>query len=377
MLLSNNGFTPRVSYTRQILKVNNIGPVLGNTVAEDARLAYAQSKGFTGIQLYGLYGVFGNSIKEGQLASFISKAKLTYGLKTVGCIMGMGNAGFISALTYNNSVPAISRFNDFNKENEFWNYFRVDFTVTSAVAGFTYSITLNGVTYSYTANGLDTTVTIATALVTACSPSGLLISNGSPPTNVIKIKDTSSIYSSFTWANSANISDEQIVETYTDWINSLIWLKANIGPNGTISAYVANSQNNWGVTEAEEMCANIDYYEGTNYTKTPNALQNGYRNNQLVYIAQGAFNIGKIQKHYPIFSAEWPAADPPSIPAPTPAPCGEDGPFMGYYLQTNGIPTANSTWLAQYTADAIPNKASLEWTGYNYFVYSCLSLFVP
>jgi len=140
---------------------------------------------------------------------------------------------------------------------------------------------------------------------------------------------------------------------------------------------VANPANNWGVTEAEQICTNVDYYEGTNYTKTPDSLQNGYRNNQLVYIAQGAFNIGKVQKHYPIFSAEWNVADPPTIPAPSPAACGSDGPFMGYYLQTNGIATANSTWLAQYTADPIPNKTSLEWTGYNYFVYSCLSLYVP
>jgi hypothetical protein len=50
---------------------------------------------------------------------------------------------------------------------------------------------------------------------------------------------------------------------------------------------------------------------------------------------------------------------------------------MGYYLQTNGIAAANSDWLGQYTADAIPNKSSLQWVGYNYFSYNCLSLYVP
>ena len=369
MLLSNNGFTPRTSYTRQILKVNNIAPVLGNLANENARLSYAQSKGFTGIQLYGLYGVFGNAVKETQLASFINRAYTTYGLKTVGCIMGSGNAGFISALAYNASVPAISRFNDFNKENEFWNYFRVDFVVTAAVVGFTYSITLNGTPYTYTAVGGDTIASIAAALAAACAPSGLAITIRSTnvPNDNVSIKDTTSINASFTYSSSANISDENINENFTSWIASLVWLKANIGSNGTISAYVANPANNWGVPEAQQMCTNIDFYEGTNYTTTPNSLQNSYRNNQLVYIAQGAANIGKVQKHYPIFSSE-------SLTNPT--PCGE-ATFMGTYLQTNGIATANSTWLAQYTADPIPNKTNLQWTGYNYFVYSCLSLYVP
>jgi hypothetical protein len=369
MLLSNNGFTPRTGYTRQILKVNNIAPVLGNTANENARLAYAQNNGFTGIQLYGLYGVFGNAIKEAQLASFISKAKSTYGLRTVGCIMGSGNAGFISALTYNASVPLVSRFNDFNKENEFWNYFRVDFAVTSAVVGFNYIITLDGTPYSYTAISGDTIATIAAALAAACAPSGFTISirTTNVTNDTVSVKNTTSIYNSFTYASSANISDDNINETYTSWINSLIWLKANIGSNGTISAYVANPANNWGVVEAEQICTNVDYYEGTNYTTTPNSLQTSYRNRQLVYIAQGALNIGKVQKHYPIFSAE---------DDTNPTPCGEAA-FMGTYLQSNGIALANSTWLAQYNADPIPNKANLEWTGYNYFVYSCLSLFVP
>lgn len=361
--------TATPSGLRQILKINDISSVLGNLVNENARLAYAQSKGFTGIQLYGLYGVFGDGTKETQLASFINRAYTTYGLTTVGCIMGRGNSGFVSALTYNASVPAISRFNDFNKENEFWNYFRVDFVISTVVIGFTYSITLNGTTYSYTSLPGDTKDTIAAALASACAPSGLAITIRT--TNVtddtVSIKDTTNIYASFTYSNSANISDDNINETFTDWINSLVWLKANIGSNGTISAYVANPSNNWGVTEAEQICTNVDYYEGTNYTTTPNESQNSYRNNQLVYIAQGALNIGKVQKHYPIFSSESLAIVPN---------CGE-ATFMGAYLQSNGIATANSTWLSQYNADSIPNKTSLEWAGYNYFSYNCLSLYVP
>ena len=358
-----------VTTLRQILKVNNISSVLGNLSNENARLAYAQNNGFTGIQLYGLYGVFGDPTKESQLASFINRAYTTYGLTTVGCIMGRGNSGFINALAYNASVPAISKFNDFNKENEFWNYFRVDFVISTVVIGFTYSITLNGTTYSYTSVPGDTKDTIAAALALACAPSGLAITIRT--TNVtddtVSIKNTTNIYASFTYSNSLNISDDNINETFTDWIASLVWLKANIGSNGTISAYVANPSNNWGVTEAEQICTNVDYYEGTNYTTTPNESQNSYRNNQLVYIAQGALNIGKVQKHYPIFSSESLAIIPN---------CGE-ATFMGAYLQSNGIATANSTWLSQYNADSIPNKTSLEWVGYNYFSYNCLSQYVP
>lgn len=371
MLLSNNGFTPR-NYPRQILKINNIKTYLGLTAQEDARLNYALAKGFTGLQFYGLYGVLGGGNNpntgnpyESDLAAFITKARTApYNFKTIGAILGSGNAGFINALAYNSSHPAISRFNDFNKENEFWNGFRVDFTVLNAVVGSTYTITLNGTPYTHIGVLGDSTTTIATALAVLCAASGLVVSSTG---NIVKIKDTSSIYSSFTYSTTGNIDSEEINETYTDWINSLIWLNANIGTNGTISAYVANSSNNWGVTEAEQMCAVLDYYEGTNYTTTPNALQNSYRNNQLVNIAQGAANIGKVQKHYPIFSAE-------SLTNPT--PCGE-ATFMGTYLQTNGIVTANTTWKAQYDADPIPNKSNLSWSGYSYFSYNCLSLYVP
>lgn len=364
MLLSNNGFTPR-AYTRQVLKINNIAPVLGNAVAENTRLQYAVDKGFTGIQLYGLYGVFGTGL-ETDLEAFILKARQVYGLRTVGCIMGIGTAGFASALAYNAGVPAISRFDDFNKENEFWNYFRVDFTITNGVNGFNYQVTLDGTTYSYLSATTDKAV-IAAGLAAACAPSGFSINVLASDPFTFRVRDTSSIYSSFTYSNSANVSNENIVETYPNWIASLQWLAPQLSGNEFISAYVANPANNWGVTEAEDMVQVIDIYEGTNYTTVPNSLQVNYRDRQLIYLAQAANNVGVIQEHYPIFSAE---------DDTNPSPCGEDN-FMGTYLQSNSIALANSTWLAQYQADAFANKSNLHWVGYNYFVYSCLSLYVP
>jgi hypothetical protein len=364
-LVSNTGI-PRIRWT---LKVNNISLVLGNTVSENARLSYIQSKGFNSIQLYGLYSVFGNTTAQNNLASFISRARSNYGILNVGCIMGRGNSGFISALSYNNSVPAISRFNDFNKENEFWNYFRVDFRVTVVSVGYTYSITLNGTTYSYTALIGDTLTSIATALAAACAPSGLTISlrTSSVFNDTVVIKSTASIYTSFTYTNSGNISSDNVNENYTSWINSLMWLKANIGSNGTISAYVANPAGNWGLTEATAMCTYLDIYEGTNYTTSPNEAQGIYRNNQMIYIAQAASNLGKVQNHCPIFSAEY-ISPPPG--------CGEAN-FMGLYLQTNGITTANSTWKTQYYNDLGLSKTNLNLIGYNYFSYNCLSYYVP
>lgn len=366
MLLANNGYTNR-SYIRQVLKMNNVSTYLGNAAQENIRLNYAKSKGFTGLQFYGLYGVFGNPALEAALATFIAKARSApYSFQTIGCIMGIGTAGFASALAYNAAVPSISRFNDFNKENEFWNYFRVDFTITNGVNGFNYQVTLDGTTYSYLSATTDKAI-IAAGLAAACAPSGFAINVLASDPFTFRVRDTSSINSSFTYSNSANVSNENIVETYNDWIASLNWLAANIGGNGIITAYVANPANNWGVTEAEDMVQVLDIYEGTNYTTVPNEGQVAYRDRQLVYLAQAANNIGVVQQHYPIFSAE---------DDTNPSPCGEDN-FMGTYLQSNDIATANAAWLAQYQADAIPNKANLRWVGYNYFVYSCLSLYVP
>lgn len=385
-LIYSAGFSPRIA-SRKVVKLNDVKTILGIPFDEDDRLGYMKALGFDSIQLYGLYGVFGNATKEAQLAAFIQKARVTYGYKHVGCIMGAGISGFQDALNYNASVPVISRFDDFNKENEFWNYFRVDFTVNNAVAGNTYSITLNGTTYSYVAGGSDTTITIASALVLAMAPSGLSITNGAPPTNKIRVKDTSSIYASFTYSNTGNISNELINESYTDWLNSLIWLQNELFflGTGTISAYVANPTNNWGVTEATQMCVLIDYYEGTNYTYQPNEGQTGYRDNQLVYIAQGANNLGKIQKHYPIFSAEWSEArSSPPAPFTIPDPvatagiaCGEDV-FMGYWLLLNNpgsVALGNSTWTTQYNLDPIPNKSNLQMAGYCWFSSNCLRFY--
>lgn len=362
-LYINNNFTPQVRtlFTRK-LKMNNVTSWLGNAAQENLRLAYVVGLGYTGIQLYGLYEVFGDATLEGRLATLINKAYTVYGLQTVGAIMGSGRNGFQKVLDYNATVGLSSQFNDFNKENEFWNYFRVDFQIdTPAVIPYAYTITLNGTPYGYTSSPGNTPAQIATALAAACAPSGLSISVS---TDTIRIKDTTSVYASYTYSTGANITVTPINETYTDWIDSMQWLDTQLVAGQMSSAYVANPANNWGLTEATDMVQCIDIYEGTNYTTSPNELQTAFRDHQLFYIADAAAALSITQQYVPILSAE----DPP---------CSAEL-FMGTYFQsTGGIATGEALWTSQWNADAFTNKASLINVGWSYFDYNCLKTFVP
>lgn len=101
--------------------MNNVGAYIGSPATVAARIAYAVANGFNWLQFYGLYGVFGDPVKESQLASMIS-ACYAAGIIRVGAIMGAGVAGFNLAFNYNASVSPSEQFNDMNKENEAWRY---------------------------------------------------------------------------------------------------------------------------------------------------------------------------------------------------------------------------------------------------------------
>lgn len=105
----------------RVLKMNNVGAYIGSPATVAARIAYAVANGFNWLQFYGLYGVFGDPVKESQLASMIS-ACYAAGIIRVGAIMGAGVAGFNLAFNYNASVSPSEQFNDMNKENEAWRY---------------------------------------------------------------------------------------------------------------------------------------------------------------------------------------------------------------------------------------------------------------
>ncbi|HON92817.1 MAG TPA: hypothetical protein PKZ07_14715 [Sedimentisphaerales bacterium] len=339
---------------RQI-KLNNCATWLGNATSENNRLSYCLSKGIVGIQLYGLYGVFGNATMEARLAAFIAKAYAApYNMQYVGCIMGSGFNGFQLAINYNASVAANQRFNLFNKENEFWFGMRRDYEIASVLVGFTYSITINLVTYSYTAIAGDTVNTIAGQLATRITAANFnIVVNG----DTISVTGPGIVY--WSSSNSARINVSLISEDFESWIQSIKDMKAALLPGQYISAYVANPFNNWGMTEADQMVGPLTWYEGTNYTTAPNATTTNFRYYQLDYIGKAALAkiIPTTQKILALHSAE---------PA-----------FMGPYLQANGLNNSEATWNAQYAAMAFPGKTGIVRDGFCYFDYNRMITYVP
>lgn len=349
-----SGGTPPAPPPSRKLKLNNAAPWLGNAAQEDARLNYCIAKGFNGIQLYGLYGVFGDPTLEGYLASFIQKAYTLFNLSTVGCIMGSGITGFQLALTYNGSVAANQRFNDFNKENEFWNGYMVQWQVLTAAAGSTYTITIDGTPFSYVRGGGDTNDDVAAALAALIDADPDLA--GTSTNEFVYARNTADLLA-YTYSETANLDPSLINEDYASWIASLQWLAPQLSATELISAYVANPGNRWGVAEAEDMIQVIDFYEGTNYTTAPDEGQTGFRDYQLLYLGQACVNLGLTQTFQTLFSAE-----------PV---------FMGPYLNANGIAVAESTWDTQYGLDTFTGKDQLVHNGFNYFDYNDMIIYVP
>lgn len=352
--------------TYRKIKLNNCSLWLGNTVAEDTRLNYALSIGCTGIQLYGLYSVFGTGL-QALLPAFIDKAYNTYGFQTVGAIMG-NTAGFNNALSYNAANPAAKfQFNEFNMENEFWFGQRVDFRITAAVVGFTYTISItdeNAQTYnySYTAVGGDTTTTIANALLGQMTNSitGYLFNISTAAPTAVRVYNRRSL-NEYNYTVSANISPSVVNLAFKDaWIDTVSTLKSNIGANPwTVSAYIADPLNSWGYGQALSMIDYIDEFECTNYQTTPNERSVVFRDRQLIRLAAAGNNKSKIVKFYALWSAE---------PA-----------FLGPYLRTNTIesPPANVAaedyWTNLYSTDVFANKGNLAHTGFVYFDYNNMS----
>lgn len=103
------------------LKIDNLQNFIGNVTQENIVLQFAADNGFNHIQFYGLYSIF-NTTLENYLPSLISRAYSVFNMQRVGAIMGAGTTGFQYVINYNAGVSLNERFNDFNKENEFWNY---------------------------------------------------------------------------------------------------------------------------------------------------------------------------------------------------------------------------------------------------------------
>lgn len=340
------------------IKLNNCAAWIGNVTEENKRLNFAKAKGIAGIQLYGLYGVFGNASLEAKLALFIARAYgAPYNMLNVAAIMGSGTNGFQKALTFNHNHPANQQFNEFNKENEFWFGWRTDFTISTVSVGQDYTITLDNIAYTYKAVTGDTSGTIAAKLKSKLTAAGY---NYSITGSVIKITRTGIVSRPAPQnSHSANISAELVNESFLDWSSSLKWLKAQIaGSNKIISAYVANPYNNWKEEEVKMMSEVLDIYEATNYTTTPNERSSQIRTNQLMHWGNLLSRYPKMtMKFMPIFSAE------PN--------------FMGTYLKNNGLDKSENLWNGQWNMDSFTGKKQLLQQGFVYFDYNNLSPLLP
>jgi len=102
--------------------IDSFDDILGNTVKEDSLLQYAVDSSFNYLALYDLHTVnFSNSTQVNRLASFIRKARETYGISGIGAV-GESYSTFANKIApYNASrTNANEKFSVFNLEFEFW-----------------------------------------------------------------------------------------------------------------------------------------------------------------------------------------------------------------------------------------------------------------
>ncbi len=398
------------------LKVNGFDVILGNVGLENTLLQYAVNNGFGQIQLYDLYPVFRDTTpypnnKKDKLANFILKARLSYGIMNIGCIMGAGTEGFQLALNYNREVlhgahdtlhyplagsQPLAQFNIFNKESEFWFGHVINFVIEGPVmVNDVFSITINGTPYSYTAVGGESVDDIAGILVQSIitfgdtlinGPASNFISEGEPPvalgggTGKFKISINHAtavslgIFANLTlnFTNLSNIHVDSILrDSFDEWMASLVWLKPQLQNWQFTSAYIQNSTPVWDALEANQLVQQIggadviDVIEATNYTPwngsttAPNMAQEPNVSGRILQrIALAAYNFipPKIQKFRPLFSAELD--------------------FQGYFFQNNAILPSENIWRGAYAGDngfAFTSKANVALTGFSYFAYSFMS----
>lgn len=102
--------------------VDKFSTILGNTVKEDSLLHYAQDSSFNYLALYDLHNVnFTNSSSVTALATFIRKARETYGIQYVGAVSETYSMLLTKITPYNAARTNVNeKFNVFNLEFEFW-----------------------------------------------------------------------------------------------------------------------------------------------------------------------------------------------------------------------------------------------------------------
>ncbi|QJW91204.1 hypothetical protein HNV11_18390 [Spirosoma taeanense] len=100
--------------------VDGFNAILGNSSLEDSLLNWCAGHNFNAISLYDLNTIMGDE-RYSDLARFIQKARLTYGIGQVAAVRGT-SANFTQNAGYDASRGDLNeRFTTYNLENEWWN----------------------------------------------------------------------------------------------------------------------------------------------------------------------------------------------------------------------------------------------------------------
>lgn len=343
---------------------------IGTTGVENQILQYAANKGFTRLQFYDLYTVFGDpGTWDAPMAAFIQKAKAApYNMTHIGAIMGVGFTGFQLVLNWNASHPSNQDFNDFNKENEFWWGWQAEFKIpdnATITVGGNYRITLAGINYQTTGVLGDTPNSVMARIQPQMVGAGYTYVLNA---NTIKITRVGNFLIDAPVYSTNNINSETKQESWNSWINSVAQLKTNpafIAGGWIITAYLSNGAQLWKRAQAAFMLNYINIFELTNYTTDPRPSSTQFYDKQLLLLAQAASTaLPPTPAHFnvmPLFSAQ---------PA-----------FMASYISTHGLsgnPNAVETlWDKKLRAMRITLSTYYTVVGYNYYDYNRLKVALP
>lgn len=102
------------------LYVDGFRHILGNVSSEDSLLVWCINHNINALSLYDLNTVLGAG-RDTELARFIHKARVTYGIGQVAAVRG-SSANFTQNASYDASRTVLTeRFTTYNLENEWWN----------------------------------------------------------------------------------------------------------------------------------------------------------------------------------------------------------------------------------------------------------------
>mgnify|MGYP001062710693 FL=1 len=103
------------------LYVDGFKSILGDANKENLLLSWCVSQNFNTLSLYNLNEIIDNPVPIVQLAQFIRKARVTFGINQITAVRGT-SANFIQNAEYDSSQTDLNkRFSVYNLENEWWN----------------------------------------------------------------------------------------------------------------------------------------------------------------------------------------------------------------------------------------------------------------